>query len=134
MLLPQMEKKQITLDIAEDFDFSYYGSEELMEQIWINLLNNAVKFTPEGGEIYIFSKQTKEKLIICIKDTGIGMDKDTINHIFEKYYQNDTENLVKGNGIGLSIVRRIVELCRGDIEVESTPGNGSIFSVILSKQ
>ena len=131
MLLPQMEKKHITLDIAEDLDFSYYGNEELMEQIWINLLNNAVKFTPEGGEIFIFSKQTGDKLIVSIKDSGSGMDEDTISHIFEKYYQNDTASIVKGNGIGLSIVKRIVELCEGSIEVESVPGKGSVFSVVL---
>ncbi|MBQ8962127.1 MAG: HAMP domain-containing histidine kinase [Ruminococcus sp.] len=131
MLLPQMEKKHITLDIAEDLDFSYYGNEELMEQIWINLLNNAVKFTPEGGEIFIFSKQTGDKLIVSIKDSGSGMDEDTISHIFEKYYQNDTASIVKGNGIGLSIVKRIVELCEGSIEVESAPGKGSVFSVVF---
>lgn len=131
MLLPQMEKKHITLDIAEDLDFSYYGNDELMEQIWINLLNNAVKFTPEGGEIFIFSKQTGGKLIVSIKDSGAGMDEDTISHIFEKYYQNDTANIVKGNGIGLSIVKRIVELCEGSIEVESVQGKGSVFSVVL---
>ena len=131
MLLPQMEKKHITLDIAEDLDFSYYGNEELMEQIWINLLNNAVKFTPEGGEIFIFSKQTGDRLIVSIKDSGVGMDEDTISHIFQKYYQNDTASIVKGNGIGLSIVKRIVELCEGSIEVESVPGKGSVFSVVL---
>ena len=134
MFLPQMEKKHITLDIAEDFDFSYYGNVELMEQIWINLLNNAIKFTQIGGEIFIFAKQYNDQLIIFIKDNGIGMDKDTSSHIFEKYYQNDTANIVKGNGIGLAVVKRIVELCGGSIEVDSTLGSGSLFSVILDIQ
>lgn len=131
LLLKEMEKKNIALDIPDDFDFSYYGNEELLEQIWINLLNNALKFTPENGQISINYGQTETELYIRISDTGIGMTAETQKHIFEKYYQNDTLNLVKGNGIGLSIVKRITELCGGNITVASRPHCGSTFTVHL---
>lgn len=131
LLLKDMEKKNITLNIPEDFDFSYYGNEELLEHIWINLLNNALKFTPDNGQISINYGQTETELYVSISDTGIGMSPETQKHIFEKYYQNDTLNSVKGNGIGLSIVKRITELCGGNITVSSRPHCGSTFTVHL---
>lgn len=173
LLLPSMEAKHIRLDIPENFDFYFTGNKEMMEHVWINLINNAVKFTPEGGIITIAETQGpgpshqsggKQKataavvpadhsgsagqicsgkpapqagrenvpmLCVSVSDTGCGMDEDTINHIFEKYYQNDTKSLAKGNGIGLSIVERVVDLHHGRIEVTSTPGEGSTFRVHL---
>lgn len=131
LLLRPFEQKHITVDIPEDFDFDYCGNKELMEQIWINLLNNALKFTPEGGTVTVGCKKTASALEISVADTGVGMDEETQEKIFDKYYQNDTTNLTKGNGIGLSIVRRIVELCGGSIAVESQPGCGSTFTVTL---
>lgn len=131
LLLKEMDKKNISLNIPENFSFSYYGNEELTEQIWINLLNNAVKFTPENGEITISAETLPDEIQISISDTGIGMTSETQKHIFEKYYQNDTTNLVKGNGIGLSIVKRIIQLCGGDITVKSKLYCGSTFTVHL---
>lgn len=131
LLLSQMEEKQITVEIPEDFECSYYGNPELMQQVWINLLNNSLKFTPEGGRISLSYQQVPGFLEISVSDTGVGMDPETKEKIFQKYYQNDTQNLTKGNGIGLSIVKRIVELCRGSIRVESQPGAGSTFTVRL---
>ncbi len=131
LLLNQFNKKNITIDIPEDFDFEYYGNRELMEQIWINLLNNALKFTPECGEVSISYSKTSDGLSINISDTGIGMDEETQKKIFDKYYQNDTANITKGNGIGLSIVKRIVELCNGKITVKSQIDYGSTFIINL---
>lgn len=131
LLLRQFEQKHITVDIPEDFDFHYCGNRELMEQIWINLLNNALKFTPEGGTVTVSCEKNAAALQIRVADTGVGMDEETLKRIFDKYYQNDTTSLTKGNGIGLSIVRRIVELCGGSIAVESRPGCGSTFTVTL---
>lgn len=131
LLLNQFEQKHIAIHIPEDFEFEYYGNRELMEQIWINLLNNALKFTPEYGEVSIWYERSAEHLQICVSDTGIGMDEETQEKIFDKYYQNDTSGLTKGNGIGLSIVRRIVELCKGEICVKSEPGQGSTFMIRL---
>ena len=130
LLFPQIEKKKIELevDLPELF---YYGNEELMEQIWLNLLNNAVKYTPEHGTICVRGGETREEICVEICDNGEGMDEETIRHIFEKYYQNNVVRSVKGNGIGLSIVARIVTLCSGYVEVKSCVGEGSSFKVHL---
>lgn len=131
LLLRQFDEKHITVDIPEEFDFDYCGNKELMEQVWIDLLNNALKFTPEGGTVTVRCARTDSSLKISVADTGVGMNQETQERIFDKYYQNDTSSLTKGNGIGLSIVRRITELCGGSIAVESQPGCGSTFMVFL---
>ncbi|GJM73689.1 two component sensor kinase [Paenibacillus macerans] len=113
LLLPKIEQKKIELELDVD-DISYVGNAELMEQVWINLLSNAIKFTPEHGEIKISAKCTSDQLTLKFSDSGVGMDEETTAHIFEKYYQHDTTSAVRGNGIGLSIVFRIISLCGGE--------------------
>ncbi|MCM3702297.1 HAMP domain-containing sensor histidine kinase [Paenibacillus macerans] len=130
LLLPKIEQKKIELELDVD-DISYVGNAELMEQVWINLLSNAIKFTPEHGEIKISAKCTSDQLTLKFSDSGVGMDKETTAHIFEKYYQHDTTSAVRGNGIGLSIVSRIISLCGGEICVESKPQEGSTFIITL---
>lgn len=131
LLSKELDKKEIELEMDEDLRLPYYGNEELLSHVWINLLNNAIKFTPNGGEIKIQGSSDKEKITVKITDSGVGMDEQTIEKIFDKYYQNDTTNLAKGSGIGLSIVKRIVTLCGGNITVGSYKGSGSTFAVIL---
>ena len=133
LLLKQIEEKSITLNIPEDMAIEYYGNEELMAQVWINLLTNAIKFTPVNGEITITEKDSKNEVQISISDNGIGMSEETITHVFEKYYQNDSVSFVKGNGIGLAITKRIVDLCGGTIKIDSKLNEGSTFTVILPK-
>lgn len=130
LLLPQIEKKKIRMEL-ELQDIQYYGNAELLEQVWINLLNNAIKFTPENGEITIEGKQDGKNIFIHVSDNGIGMDGETASHIFEKYYQGAVGRSKGGNGVGLSIVQRIVTLCGGWVEVVSSPGSGSTFKVCL---
>ncbi|MEK5161140.1 HAMP domain-containing sensor histidine kinase [Paenibacillus sp. FSL R5-0527] len=130
LLLPKIEQKKIELELDVD-DISYVGNAELMEQVWINLLSNAIKFTPEHGEIKISAKCTSDQLTLKFSDSGVGMDEETAAHIFEKYYQHDTTSAVRGNGIGLSIVFRIISLCGGEICVESKPQEGSTFIITL---
>ena len=133
LLLKQIEEKSITLNIPEDMAIEYYGNEELMAQVWINLLTNAIKFTPVNGEITITEKDSKNEVQISISDNGIGMSEETITHVFEKYYQNDSVSFVKGNGIGLAITKRIVDLCGGTIKIDSKLNEGRTFTVILPK-
>ncbi|MDF2654702.1 MAG: two-component sensor histidine kinase [Bacillota bacterium] len=130
LLLPKIEQKKIDFELDVD-DISYVGNMELMEQVWINLLNNAIKFTPEYGEIKISAQFKSDHISIKFSDSGIGMDEETAAHIFEKYYQHDTISAVRGNGIGLSIVSRIISLCGGEICVESKPQEGSTFIITL---
>ncbi|MEK3789889.1 HAMP domain-containing sensor histidine kinase [Paenibacillus sp. FSL K6-1230] len=130
LLLPKIEQKKIELELDVD-DIFYVGNAELIEQVWINLLSNAIKFTPEYGEIKISAKCTSDQLTLTFSDSGVGMDEATAARIFEKYYQHDTTSTVRGNGIGLSIVLRIISLCGGKIRVESTPQEGSTFIIEL---
>lgn len=130
LLFREMEKKEIALNM-ELSPVKYFGSAELMHQIWMNLISNAVKFTPHGGEITIIMVSVGDQITVNISDTGIGMDERTVKHIFDKYYQGDSSHSTMGFGLGLSIVKRIVDLCGGEITATSAPGQGSTFSVLL---
>ena len=113
----------------------YGGNEELMRHVWLNLLNNAVKYTPEGGEITVTLENRPGELAVTVADTGIGMSEEVRAHIFDKYYQGSASGSGgKGLGLGLSIVRRIVELCGGTIQVSSVEDQGSAFTVLLPRR
>ncbi len=131
LLSPQMDEKELEFEMSEDASYIFNGNPEQFEHVWINLLNNAIKFTPKGGTIKVEMEDTYGNLCIRIIDSGIGMNEETIAHIFDKYYQNDSVSLTKGSGIGLSIVKRIIELNNGSISATSTPGQGSCFEVRL---
>ena len=134
LLLPQIEGKKLELNMEEDMSLHFTGNREMLEHVWINLIGNAIKFTPEGGSLFITGFEDLNELHVRIRDTGVGMSDETREHIFDKYYQNDTTNVTKGNGIGLSIVKRITELSEGRILVESRLNEGSCFEVILPKK
>lgn len=120
------------LDLTIDLDTTdYYGNYELLAQVWQNLIGNAVKFVDDKGMICIHATRTAKDIIVHIADNGIGMDEDTCRHIFEKFYQGDTTHHTEGNGLGLTLVKRIVELHNGTIQVQSRPGIGSTFTVTL---
>lgn len=109
----------------------FYGNQDILSHIWSNLLSNAIKFTPRGGSISVGLTQRDGAVEIRFSDSGIGMDKEALSHIYEKFYQADTSRQSAGNGLGLSIVRRIVDLCGGEIGVESEPGHGTTFTVTI---
>ncbi|MCR5746311.1 MAG: HAMP domain-containing histidine kinase [Lachnospiraceae bacterium] len=134
MLSRQMDEKNIEFDMSEDLSVDYYGNREMLEHVWINLLNNSLKFTPSRGIISVRITDQAEGLRVELSDTGIGMDEETQKHIFDKYYQNDTINLAKGSGIGLSIVHGIINLAGGSIEVKSALNEGSTFIIFLPQK
>ncbi len=122
------------LEIEADIEENVFikSDPELIKLIWTNLISNAFKYTNEG-KISVSLKSEGTRVRVCVSDTGIGMDGETIKHIFDKFYQGDTSHSSKGNGLGLALVKKIIELFGGEIVVESTKGVGSSFTVILNK-
>ncbi len=123
-------QKNMEFDVSLDH-VMYSGNKEMMQHLWINLLDNAVKYTPEGGKVTVSVSEENGYAIVKIADTGEGMSKEVRDHLFNPYFQGDSSHSRQGLGLGLSIVKRIVELCKGTITVRSKVGEGSIFTVIL---
>lgn len=124
-------ERRITIEPNLDVD-EIVGCQKLNSQIWMNLLGNAVKFTPDGGKITISASKDEEgNVVVAVADTGIGMDEETQRNIFNKFYQGDKSRTTAGNGLGLSIVKKIVDMQQGTISVQSAPGQGSTFVVTL---
>jgi len=133
----QMESKWLAKDINVVIGtdvVSYKGSADLIQQVLLNLIDNAIKFTEPGGNITVRLKNSEDGIRLIVTDDGIGMDEQTKERIFDKFYQGDTSRTGVGNGLGLSIVKRIVELCGGQIEVRSELNIGSEFDIRLLKK
>ena len=110
------------------------GNHDFVKQVFVNLISNAIKFTADGGKIIVAAKNIGEQVYFTFEDTGIGMSEETIKHIFESYYQADLSHSTSGYGLGLSIVKKIVDLHNGKIEVLSSLGKGSKFTIIFNKK
>ena len=122
------------LDMTMDLDEAVYvGDYDLMQHLWINLLTNAVKYTPKGGSITVTLKNEEKFIAVSVADTGRGIPPEDRERIFDKYYQTDKSHSKRGLGLGLAICKRIVQLCNGTLEVESEVGVGSTFTVRLPK-
>ncbi|MBE6059312.1 MAG: HAMP domain-containing histidine kinase [Clostridium sulfidigenes] len=130
---PEWSEKGIDLDIDLD-KVSIIGNEDLLQQVWLNIIGNAIKFTEKGGTIGIKLMDLQDKIVIKVSDNGVGMNEETQRHIFDKFYQGDKSHLSKGNGLGLSLVKRIIELCDGEIKVRSKLYYGTTFTIGLPKK
>lgn len=130
MLEPIWESKKIDFNIDLDHA-NYYGNEELLMQVWLNLIGNAIKFTPKNGEISLSLKECANILKITVSDTGTGISAEDQKHIFDKFYQADRSGYTDGNGLGLSLVKRIIHLCHGQISVQSELDLGTSFVITL---
>ena len=127
------EKKNIEIDtdIAEDIKVA--ADAELLSLVWNNLFSNAFKFTDEGGTVSLSLSASEHHAIIKVKDTGCGMTAEVGAHIFEKFYQGDTSHSAQGNGLGLALVKRVIDIMQGEIGVESTVGIGTTFTVKIRR-
>lgn len=131
---PQWLSKSIDMDISLE-EVTVTADKDLMSQVWMNLLGNAIKFTSNGGRIGVYLSQHKNNILVRITDTGIGMDEEVQSHIFERFYKADKSRnrAVGGSGLGLSIVKKIIDMHRGEIVVKSVKGEGTKMMVTLSK-
>ncbi len=130
LLEKQWSAKNIEFDIDME-EISFVTNAEMLSQAWVNIISNAIKFSPEDSVIRIRLKKQGGSIRAEITDRGIGMREETIRHIFERFYQGDTAHSAEGNGLGLPLVKRIIELNDGSIRVESQYGQGTAFIVEL---
>jgi len=132
LLEPQWSEKNI--EVSVDLrDTRYCGDADLLSHVWLNLIGNAVKYTPEGGRIDVGLTSSPDAVTVHVGDSGIGMTKETMAHMFEMFYQGDESHRREGSGLGLAIVKRIVELHGGSVTAVSALGKGSVFTVSLPK-
>lgn len=121
----------IETDIAESV--TVLADEELLSLVWNNLLSNAFKFTDRGGRVSLTLEADENYATVKVSDTGCGMSAEVGAHIFEKFYQGDTSHATRGNGLGLALVKRVVDILHGEIGVESRQGVGSTFTVKIRR-
>ena len=125
-----IEEKE--LEIVCDFEeVSIVSAPSYLEIVWNNLISNAIKFTNNGGKISVSVKSDGEKSIVKVSDTGCGISPETGAHIFDKFYQGDTSHAQEGNGLGLALVKKVIDVLGGEISVKSQQGKGSTFTIVL---
>lgn len=133
LLEPRWAPKGLRLDVELD-SVRYTGCESMLMQVWINLVDNAIKFSPPGGTVHVRLRALAGGAEVVVSDEGEGMSQETQRHVFDKFYQGDTSHRAEGNGLGLSLVRAIVLRHSGEVTVKSAPGAGATFTVLLPAQ
>lgn len=123
-------EKNLELDLELE-QINYHSNEDLLSHVWNNLISNAIKFTPENGKIFIHAIKSEKHITVRIADTGIGMSEETKAHIFDRFYQGDTSHTTPGNGLGLTLTKKVLDILEGSISMQSTLGEGSAFTVTL---
>ncbi len=128
------EKKELDIETDIEEKVLVDTDPELLSLVWNNLISNAIKFTPPKGRVSVSMKTEGNQAVVQVSDTGCGMSPEVGRHIFEKFYQGDTSHASQGNGLGLALVRRVVDIIGGDVSVKSQVGAGSTFTVKLRRQ
>ncbi len=129
-LEPSWTAKNIDFDIELD-EIEYFGNEPLLHHVWDNLISNAIKFSPEGGLVLLRLQDCDGGVMFCVEDSGPGISENAKKHIYDKFYQADSSHKEEGNGLGLALVKRILEITNGLISVENVASGGCRFTVVL---
>lgn len=130
LLEPKWDKKELELDVDLD-TLDYAGNESMMLHIWVNLMDNAIKFNPAGGLLRLRLRRDGDCAVFTVEDSGPGIDSEAQKHIFDKFYQADSSRMSEGNGLGLALVKRILDVCGGCVYAENLPTVGCRFTVKL---
>lgn len=128
------EEKVVDFEADIEDDVVVHSDQDMLELVWNNLLSNAIKFTSKGGRVSLTLKKEEDLAVATVTDTGCGMDEATLRHVFDKFYQGDTSHAQEGNGLGLALVNRVIQLVGGEVRVQSEPGKGTIFTVLLKAE
>lgn len=129
-----LEKKRFEVETDIEDGITVKSDPEMMTLVWNNLFSNALKFTPEGGKISLSVKSDGDFAVVCISDTGCGISKEVGERMFDKFYQGDTSHSTQGNGLGLALVKRVIDITGSDISVKSELGKGSSFTIRMRKE
>ena len=128
------EEKELEIETDLEEDIQVKTDRELLALVWNNLFSNAVKFTEPYGKVSLSLKAEEEYAVVKVTDTGCGISPEVGKHIFEKFYQGDTSHATQGNGLGLALVKRVIDIVNGEISVSSEAGKGSVFTVKLRRK
>lgn len=127
------ERKNIDFDAQLEERVMIMADESMLEIVFNNLIANAIKFTEPGGRVLLRQEKEGGNVIVTVSDTGCGMNEETVKHIFDKFYQGDTSHSREGNGLGLALAKRVLDISGGSISVTSAPGEGTEFVVRLRR-
>lgn len=130
LLEPKWEEKDLEFDVDLE-RVEYTGDESMLMHVWNNIIGNAIKFDPPGGYVGIKMKQRDGEITVTVEDSGPGVDEEAKKHIFDRFYQADSSHKEEGNGLGLALVKRIVDANKGRVTVENRIGGGCRFTVVL---
>ena len=131
-----MEAKWSAKELSFDLDLEnieYYGNPQLLKHVWVNILDNAIKFSPTGATLFVEIQNHPNSFTFKVRDQGVGMNEDTIDHIFDRFYQGDTSHSSEGNGLGMTMVKKVLLLHDGQINIDSTPNMGTTMTITLPK-
>ena len=130
LLEPKWVQKDLELDVDLDA-LEYIGNESLLLHVWVNLIDNAIKFDPPCGLLRLRLLRQDNRAVFTVEDSGPGIAPEAQQHIFDKFYQADSSRMAEGNGLGLALVKRVLDACGGSVYVENLPEAGCRFTVTL---